>query len=102
MIAKLEDAEGAVRQVFHQEFPGKVFSHWNTEIDDRAAQNIISAVDRASTINVKKFIQDLWDAEDEVPIGNGLDQLLAEPFSKFILLRTAQVSFSAPCQRGMH
>lgn len=59
MISRLEDAEHAVRQVFLDEFPGENLLHWDTEIDDRRAEQIIKTVGRASRINVKMFIDDL-------------------------------------------
>lgn len=60
MIDRLEDSEGAVRQVFVTEFPNSSFSGWNKNINDKTAENIIRNVGRASRINVKKFIEDLW------------------------------------------
>ena len=60
MVKPIEQAELAVRKVFEQEFPGRDFNEWNGIVDDAGAQNIITAVGRATTINVKKFIEDLW------------------------------------------
>ena len=60
MIKSIEDAETAVRNIFIDEFPGKIFNEWNTDIFDKIAQDIIKNVGRASRINVKKFIEDLW------------------------------------------
>lgn len=60
MISGLDDAENAVRQVFLTEFPEADFLEWNRDMNDRDAKHIISAVGRASTINVRKFIEDLW------------------------------------------
>ncbi|MGB6872730.1 MAG: hypothetical protein WBE46_01070 [Dehalococcoidia bacterium] len=60
MIASLEEAEHAVREIFHQEFPTQDFDNWNQNIDDATAENIISTVGKASRINVKRFIEDLW------------------------------------------
>ncbi len=61
MIQRVEDAEGAVRQVFLDEFPKATYSHWDREIDDSVAEHIIKTVGRASHINVKLFIEDLWE-----------------------------------------
>jgi hypothetical protein len=64
MIAKYDDAESAVRRIFQQEFPRATFLEWDSEIDDHVAENIIRSVGRASTINVKKFIEDLRNHEN--------------------------------------
>lgn len=60
MVARLEDAEQSVKQIFLDEFPGLNFTDWNREINDATAENIIKNVGRASRINVKKFIEELW------------------------------------------
>lgn len=60
MIERIEEAECAVQHVFIEEFPKADFTQWNQEIDSDAAKNIIRTVGRASRINVKLFIQDLW------------------------------------------
>ena len=60
MIKSLEEAEHVVRAVFDQEFPDRDFVEWNQNIDDTASANIIKACGRASRINAKKFIEDLW------------------------------------------
>ena len=60
MIERIEEAESAVQQIFIEEFPKADFTQWNQEIDDNTAKNIIRTVDRASRINVKLFIEDLW------------------------------------------
>jgi len=60
IIRNLNDAEDAVRGVFNQEFPDQDFNKWNANINDSVAANIIGGVGRASRINVKKFIQDIW------------------------------------------
>ena len=60
MIDRLEDAKNSVRQVFQSEFPNSNFTKWDQEIDDQAAENIINNVGRASRINVKTFIEDIW------------------------------------------
>jgi hypothetical protein len=59
MFSRIEDAEQAVRQVFHDEFPAANYLHWDVDIDDRNAEHIIKTVGRASRINVKLFIEDL-------------------------------------------
>lgn len=61
MIVGSDDAERAVHRVFDEEFPGDSFTKWDTEIDDHTAKEIIISVGRASRINVKKFIEDLWN-----------------------------------------
>jgi hypothetical protein len=60
MIKSLDDAERRVRLVFEDEFPNQDFDEWNRNMDDCAAADIIKAVGKASRINVKKFIEDLW------------------------------------------
>jgi hypothetical protein len=60
MLGRLEDADQAVRQTFLDEFPDSNFTEWNQEINDKTAENIIRNVGRASRINVKKFIEELW------------------------------------------
>lgn len=57
---KMEEAEVAVNNIFQTEFPSQSFHAWNTNIPDTTANNIIKSVGRASRINVKKFIEDLW------------------------------------------
>jgi hypothetical protein len=60
MIARLEYAEQCVQQTFLSEFPNSNFSEWNHDINEETAEDIIRRVSRASRINVKKFIEDLW------------------------------------------
>jgi len=60
MFRRIEDAESAVRNVFLDQFPTADFDSWNGEIGDEVADGMIKAVGRASRINVKKFIEDLW------------------------------------------
>jgi hypothetical protein len=60
MIGSLDEAEHTVREIFRQEFPTQDFDNWNQNIDDAAAKNIIGTVGKASKINVRKFIEDLW------------------------------------------
>jgi hypothetical protein len=59
-LSRLDDAENAVRQVFLDKFPNSNFSQWNCEIGDKAVQQIIEYVGRTSRINVRRFIEDLW------------------------------------------
>jgi hypothetical protein len=61
MIRRLEDAEAAVAAHFRDFFPGCAFVAWNSEVDNRVAEQIIRNVGRASQINVVKFIKDLGD-----------------------------------------
>jgi hypothetical protein len=60
MITRLDDAEKRVFQVFMDEFPKENYSTWNVEVDNKYGECIINNVGRASRINVKKFIEDLW------------------------------------------
>ncbi len=60
MIGRLEDAENSVKQIFLDEFPKSSFAEWNHDITNKTAENIIRSVGRASRINVRKFIEDLW------------------------------------------
>jgi len=61
MVEDIEGAENAVKSVFQDEFPKHKFQEWNSNIPDKTANNIINAVGKASRINVKKFIEDLWE-----------------------------------------
>ena len=60
MTKSLDDAERRVRLVFEDEFHNQDFDKWNRNMSDRAAEDMIKAVGKASRINVKKFIKDLW------------------------------------------
>ena len=60
MVRELADAERAVQDIFLDEFPNAVFTEWNQHINDETAEHIIQGVGRASQINVREFIQDLW------------------------------------------
>lgn len=60
MIKTIEDAEQAVKTIFDQEFPNKKYNEWNLNMNDATARHIINSVGKASRINVKNFIEDLW------------------------------------------
>ena len=60
MISTMEDAENTVSQIFHEEFPNKLYEVWNQVVSQNIAENIINNVGRASRINIKSFIEDLW------------------------------------------
>ena len=60
MMSRIGEADDASRQVFIDEFPAANFTVWDQDIDDRAAEHIIKTVGRASRIDVKRFIEDLW------------------------------------------
>lgn len=60
MVKPVEVAERQVEKVFVEEFPNANYLVWNTEIDERIAEGKIRAVGRASRIDVRMFIQDLW------------------------------------------
>ena len=62
MVRKISEAETIVMNVFIDEFPDDNFRAWDSELSDTTSTNIIKAVGRAMTINVKCFIQDLWNA----------------------------------------
>jgi hypothetical protein len=66
MINSLEEAEHAVQRVFGEEFPQRNFEQWNLVVQDEYGAQIIRNVGRATTINVKSFIEDL--SEHTVPI----------------------------------
>lgn len=59
---EIETAELSVRKIFESEFPEENFAKWNSSLSHAASQGIINGVGRASRINVRKFIQDLWSA----------------------------------------
>lgn len=54
------DAETRVQQIFVEEFPNDSYVRWNTDVDDAVAHGLIKNVGRASEINVRLFILDLW------------------------------------------
>ena len=56
----MNSAEQMVRSTFAREFPERNFNDWNKNIDDRAGEQIIKSVGKASMINLKNFILDLW------------------------------------------
>lgn len=60
MINRIDDAENRVYQVFIDAFPASIFAEWNQEINESVARQIIKNVGRASRINVKLFIEELW------------------------------------------
>ena len=60
MIGDLAAAEVSIANIFAECFPSEIFAKWNSELPESAAQHIISGVGRAMTINVEKFISDLW------------------------------------------
>lgn len=60
MIDSLEEAEFTIQKEFTAEFPNANYGQWNQSIDDMTAKNIIRNVGRASRIDVKLFIEDLW------------------------------------------
>lgn len=61
MTPRVREAEAAVAQVFREEFPESDFLRWNVEIDERVAADIIKNVGRATTINIRRLIDDLGD-----------------------------------------
>ena len=54
------DAETRVQQIFVEEFPDDSYHLWNTDVDNALAHDLIKHVGRASKINVRLFILDLW------------------------------------------
>ena len=59
IVIRLEEGEHLVREMFAREFPTEDFHHWNREINDSTAQNLIQNVGKAMRIDVKQFIDDL-------------------------------------------
>jgi hypothetical protein len=57
----IQEAEVAVQNEFCNNFPNDSFDTWNSNVSDSYAQNAIKVVGKASEINVKKFIEDLWN-----------------------------------------
>lgn len=55
----LSEAEMGVKKIFVEEFPDWNFDKWNEHLHQDQANNIISAVGRASRINIHNFILDL-------------------------------------------
>lgn len=60
MFNRIDDAENRVYQVSLEEFQDISFAQWNKDLNERNAEQIIKNVGRASMINVKKLIEDLW------------------------------------------
>ncbi len=60
----IDEGESKVRYWFGEIFPESDFSKWNSNLNDGAAGNIIKTVGRASSINVARFIWDLWNPAD--------------------------------------
>jgi len=59
-LHQFEDAENRVFQIFLDEFSNEDFYKWNVDLEDQYSQGIVKNVGRASRINVKSFIKDLW------------------------------------------
>lgn len=57
----IQEAITYVREFFNKEFPEYAFRKWNTDIQGSVAQIIIKRADKASRINVERFILDLWE-----------------------------------------
>ena len=56
----IQEAEAAVQNKFHDNFPDDSFNIWNSNVHDSSALNMIKTVGKASQIDVKQFIEDLW------------------------------------------
>lgn len=57
----VSEAERVVENVSKEEFPNSNFNFWNELVPHQQAQTIITNVGRASQINIRFFIEDLWN-----------------------------------------
>jgi hypothetical protein len=64
MMRSLEEAERAVVGIFSTEFRSSGYWDWNSEVNDDIASNIVTSVGQASSINVVRFIEQLWWRSD--------------------------------------
>lgn len=60
-VNSLEQGETRIAEIFVVHFIGHSFERWNSELSHKVSEKIISTVGRSSRINVKYFIEDLWD-----------------------------------------
>ena len=60
-VNSLEQGETRITKIFVEHFNGHSFERWNSELSHKVSEKIISTVGRSSRINVKYFIEDLWD-----------------------------------------
>ena len=60
MVNAVEEAKLRIYNIFQDEFPEHDFNQWNRDINDKVAKNIINSVGKATTINVRLFIERLW------------------------------------------
>jgi len=61
MVTSLKDGENNVGKVFTAEFPSSDYLKWDTDVESSVADHMIKEVGRASNIDVRTFIEDLWD-----------------------------------------
>lgn len=60
-VNSLDQGETRIAEIFAEHFNGHSFERWNSELSHKVSEKIISTVGRSSRINVKYFIEDLWD-----------------------------------------
>jgi hypothetical protein len=61
MVNSLKDGEDNVGKVFRAKFPSSDYLKWDTDVESSVANRKIRDVGKASTIDVRMFIEDLWD-----------------------------------------
>jgi hypothetical protein len=61
MVTNLKDGEDNVGKVFTAGFPVSDYIKWDTDVETLVADRKIREVGRASVIDVRTFIEDLWD-----------------------------------------
>ena len=59
LSADLKAGREAVRVVFEKSFEGKIYSKWNTVLEENVANSIIRSVGKSKSIDIEKFIVDL-------------------------------------------
>jgi hypothetical protein len=61
IVSGPDDGEYIVAQVFAKEYPAIQYHEWNSDINDATAQRIIQNIGNDARIDVKTFIDALWD-----------------------------------------
>ena len=61
IVSGPDEGEYIVAQVFAKEYPAVQFHEWNSDIDEKTAERIIQNIGHNAHIDVKTFIDALWD-----------------------------------------
>jgi hypothetical protein len=59
LATDLKAGREAVRAVFEKSFEDKVYSKWNSVVEDNVANSVIRSVGKSKAIDIEKFITDL-------------------------------------------